>query len=383
MSDLQIFNYGSNKIRTIMINGQPWFVLKDVCLVLGLSNSRKVAERLDEDEKGVTQIYTPGGPQEMTIINESGLYAVILRSDKPEAKPFRKWVTTDVLPTIRRTGSYGQLGAPTILWSSQEFEQILCACLEIGREDYITALYLVRYAALEPQEIFDIDADTAALAVKDRRLMMNCPGNATRAIPLNDLLVARIRTSLVNCGRKLLVPDGVWVCKAVKDFQTFFYHNVFMMRRQRPDRALTFDGLRQTCIAEWYGQFTSLASTPEPATLPAAEAGPKLLTGEREPRSPRWPLRPLSFDDIPLVLTVEELMPILCIGRNTAFALVRSGQIKSIRAGKQIRILKHELLEYLTGGTGTNAPWTDAAAPLTMEGDSCRAAEGGINNAAR
>lgn len=68
-------------------------------------------------------------------------------------------------------------------------------------------------------------------------------------------------------------------------------------------------------------------------------------------------------------------MPILCIGRNTAFALVRSAQIKSIRTGKQIRILKHELLEYLTGGTGTTAPWTDAAEPLTMGDDSCRAAK--------
>ena len=93
--------------------------------------------------------------------------------------------------------------------------------------------------------------------------------------------------------------------------------------------------------------------------------------------------RPLSFDDIPLVLTVEELMPILSIGRNTAFALVRSGQIKSIRAGKQIRILKHELLEYLTGGTGTNASWTNAAAPLTLEDDSCWAAKGGNDDAAR
>ena len=79
--------------------------------------------------------------------------------------------------------------------------------------------------------------------------------------------------------------------------------------------------------------------------------------------------RPLNFDDIPLVLTVEELMPILSIGRNTAFALVRSGQIKSIRAGKQIRILKHERLEYSTVGTGTNVSWTDAASPLTMEAE--------------
>lgn len=94
--------------------------------------------------------------------------------------------------------------------------------------------------------------------------------------------------------------------------------------------------------------------------------------------------RPLNFDDIPLVLTVEELMPILSIGRNTAFALVRSGQIKSIRAGKQIRILKHELLEFLTGGTVTNMPWTNDAAPVTLDSDSCRAAaEGGDNHAAR
>ena len=94
--------------------------------------------------------------------------------------------------------------------------------------------------------------------------------------------------------------------------------------------------------------------------------------------------RPTSFDDLPLVLTVEELMPILNIGRNTAFALVHSGQIRSIRAGKQIRILKHELLEFLTGGTATNMPWTDATAPVTLEGDSCRAAmEGGNDYAAR
>lgn len=90
--------------------------------------------------------------------------------------------------------------------------------------------------------------------------------------------------------------------------------------------------------------------------------------------------RPLSFDDIPLVLTVEELMPILCIGRNTAFALVRSGQIKSTHIGKHTRILKPDLLRFLTG---TNAPWTDAAAPTMLEGDSCRAVKGGDNHAAR
>lgn len=106
MNEIQTFNYNSNEVRTIQRDGEPWFVLRDVCGVLALGTPAKVAERLDEDEKGVSQIHTPGGDQSMTIINESGLYNVILRSDKPEAKPFRKWVTSDVLPTIRRHGMY-------------------------------------------------------------------------------------------------------------------------------------------------------------------------------------------------------------------------------------------------------------------------------------
>jgi len=102
--------------------------------------------------------------------------------------------------------------------------------------------------------------------------------------------------------------------------------------------------------------------------------------------------RPLSFDDIPLVLTVEELMPILQIGRNTAFDLVHSGQIRSIRAGRQIRILKHDLRQFLEGGTAgiaADMDWTNAAAPYILRVDSCRAeaadkaAEGGNDHAAR
>jgi len=94
-------------VRTIQKEGEPWFVLKDVCEVLGMSNSRMVAERLDGDEVSQTYITDSlGRQQHTTIINESGLYNVILRSDKPEAKPFRKWITSEVLPTIRKTGGY-------------------------------------------------------------------------------------------------------------------------------------------------------------------------------------------------------------------------------------------------------------------------------------
>lgn len=106
MHDLQIFKYNGKEVRTIQKDGEPWWVLKDVCEVLGLSSPHKVFERLYDDEKGRNQIPTLGGEQEMTVINESGLYNVILRSDKPEAKPFRKWVTSEVLPSIRKNGGY-------------------------------------------------------------------------------------------------------------------------------------------------------------------------------------------------------------------------------------------------------------------------------------
>ena len=102
MNKVTIYRYDENKpVRTLNLNGEPWFVLRDVCEVLGLGNSRMVADRLDEDEKGVSQIDTLGGVQNATIISESGLYNVILRSDKPEAKPFRKWVTAVVLKGSR------------------------------------------------------------------------------------------------------------------------------------------------------------------------------------------------------------------------------------------------------------------------------------------
>lgn len=105
-NEVRVWNYESSEVRTVQVNGEPWFVLADVCKVLEISNSRNISSRLEPDEKGVTLVDTLGGTQQMTIINESGLYAVVLRSDKPQAKPFRKWVTSEVLPSIRKHGSY-------------------------------------------------------------------------------------------------------------------------------------------------------------------------------------------------------------------------------------------------------------------------------------
>ena len=106
MNKLTIFNYEGNNVRTILKDGNPWWVLKDICSVLEIGNSRDVTSRLDSDEKGVDIIDTPGGKQEVSIINESGLYSVILVSRKPEAKKFKRWVTHEVLPSIRRHGLY-------------------------------------------------------------------------------------------------------------------------------------------------------------------------------------------------------------------------------------------------------------------------------------
>lgn len=103
MNNLIEMSYNGNEIRTIDDNGQIWWVLSDVCKTLDISNPSKVASRLDEDERSNFKLGRQG---KTIIINESGLYSVILRSDKPEAKPFRRWITHEVLPEIRRTGSY-------------------------------------------------------------------------------------------------------------------------------------------------------------------------------------------------------------------------------------------------------------------------------------
>ncbi len=109
INELQIFDYKGKKVRTIQKDGETWWVLKDVCEILGIERGRRVSERLDTDEVGTLSVPHPQSPSktiEMRCVNESGLYSVILRSDKAEAKPFRKWVTAEVLPSIRKTGGY-------------------------------------------------------------------------------------------------------------------------------------------------------------------------------------------------------------------------------------------------------------------------------------
>ena len=106
-SDMQIFkNEQFGEIRTAVIDGEPWFVAVDVCRALEIVNSRDALTRIDEDEKGVALTDTPGGKQEVTTVNEPGLYSLVLGSRKPEAKAFKRWITHEVIPSIRKNGGY-------------------------------------------------------------------------------------------------------------------------------------------------------------------------------------------------------------------------------------------------------------------------------------
>lgn len=260
MNELQVFQYNSMEVRTVQKDGEPWFALADVCKVLDLSNPTVVAKRLDEDERAMLDIGRQG---QTWVISESGLYAVILRSDKPEAKPFRKWVTAEVLPSIRKNGGYimgqegmaaqellaqallvaqrtlerqetalkaleeenhalrsGQLyGPPVSSWSPSELSRMLACALEQGREDFITVLYLGYYLGLTPAECFNLETETAGIAWEKKTL----PVRGRGMLPLNDILIQRLRRHLAldSPGRRLLTPAYRRVSQSVEAFQVF------------------------------------------------------------------------------------------------------------------------------------------------------------------
>lgn len=103
MNEPQYFNFGKNEVRTVLIDNEPWFVVVDIARVINSTNPSSLIEMVDEDERAKQSLGRQG---EANIVNESGLYTILIRSKNPKAKPFRKWVTSEVLPSIRKTGSY-------------------------------------------------------------------------------------------------------------------------------------------------------------------------------------------------------------------------------------------------------------------------------------
>lgn len=206
MNDLKVFSYGEQQVRTVLVDDEPWWVLTDVCKVLGLKESHRVASRLDEDEKmtmtrtSVTgQSQQRGGAQRMIVVNESGLYAVILRSDKPEAKAFKRWVTHEVLPSIRQTGIYAapvQLSVSTVPVATPVVP-------ELPAEVRLKRAELLIRAAEHPALPQDEQVRLLNQAVMDLTGMgVKSPMNGAEQFPAPDLAGLRFPRSYACSGRE-------------------------------------------------------------------------------------------------------------------------------------------------------------------------------------
>ena len=134
---LQVFSYtDQHQIRTTLIDGAVWFVGKDIARALGYKNPQEtIREHVDVEDKGVSEILTPGGKQKMPIINESGMYSLIFASKLPTARQFKRWVTSEVLPSIRKSGMYlTDKAAEAYLTDPEEFAKMAARCSALERK---------------------------------------------------------------------------------------------------------------------------------------------------------------------------------------------------------------------------------------------------------
>lgn len=187
MNDLAIFeNPEFGHIRGLKIEGEPWFVGKDIATALGYSDTAQaIRKHIDDEDKGVVESTTPGGKQNITIINESGLYSLMLKSKLPGAKKFKRWVTSEVLPSIRKTGAYSVPGAGRDapadnamferLWAELERKQKLngyvdrfCSYFGWSRRYFLSGMY-----KLMKRNGYNVDALTLRMQVATRDYAMS------------------------------------------------------------------------------------------------------------------------------------------------------------------------------------------------------------------
>lgn len=171
MTSIVPFNFEGREIRVVQRDGQPWFVAADVCAILDIANHRDAVARLDDDERASVTTTTSGGEQVVTAINESGCYRIVFRSRKASAKRFTKWVTGEVIPSIRRTGAYGAPAAQIDLNDPATLHRLLLD--HTGR----ALATEERLAELAPKgEAFDQIADmTGSLCITDAAKALGVP----------------------------------------------------------------------------------------------------------------------------------------------------------------------------------------------------------------
>ncbi|WP_410071779.1 Bro-N domain-containing protein [Serratia liquefaciens] len=209
MEELAVFSFNeSYKIRVHMIGGEPWFVAKDVCEALGLTNSRMTMKALDDDEKGVSSTYTLGGKQDLGIISEPGLYTLILRcrdAVTPGTIPykFRKWVTAEVLPSIRKTGIYQftqeapkQAGEPLARRDHDELVRLIndvSRSFHFNRRWVAAIWYALRRSTGNPSPNPILTTDLPVIIHELRRILeiAECAGHHMRRYELDLLKTIR------------------------------------------------------------------------------------------------------------------------------------------------------------------------------------------------
>lgn len=154
MSDLQLFqNPEFGRVRIVEVNGEAWMVGKDVAEALGYKNPRQaLASNVEAEDRGVHSVDTPSGEQEMTIINESGLYSLVLSSKLPNARKFRRWVTTEVLPTVRRHGAY--MTPETLQAAILNPDTMIQLCQQLKAEREHSRQLEAENAAMLPKAVF-------------------------------------------------------------------------------------------------------------------------------------------------------------------------------------------------------------------------------------
>lgn len=216
MSELSVFNFDSQSLRTITRNGEPWFVAADVCDTLGLDDTSKACSRLDDDEKGTNSIRTLGGQQEVTIINESGLYSLILTSRKPEAKRFKKWVTSEVLPTIRKTGGY----ASESTWLKDQLLTAKDQIIDLQRQILLSMQEQKNNAAKEYKAV--IEYQNKRTSKHEKILSMLSRGEqtpmwkVTKALRTNLKHVQQLLDDLTSDGKITVITEKPAVGKTLR-----------------------------------------------------------------------------------------------------------------------------------------------------------------------
>ena len=215
-NSVQSFNFNQNQIQVINKDGEAWFVASEISAMFGYRDAANLTRILDDDEKGTHNVSTLGGKQDVSVINESGFYHAAFKSRKAEVKPFRKWVTAEVLPAIRKTGGY-QVGQKTTTDDRTGLRQAVAAL--VGRKgiDYSSA-YSMIHQRFNVEAIEDIPADKLPEAVAYAHALtlhtgltgevLDAPPKAKPKLPIDGNSLADIAA---------MVYYGAWMIELGKD----------------------------------------------------------------------------------------------------------------------------------------------------------------------